>query len=153
MRLFDCRAIQPLAQHINYAALVKQSSHMSPKSRQMVVTSALPYANGPIHIGHLLGYTQADIWVRFQKLRGHQCTFICADDTHGTPIMLKAQELGITPEALIAESKVAHENDFNDFIIHFDHYHSTHTDECREMTELIYNRLNAANLRQVDFLF
>lgn len=112
-------------------------------ARKILVTSALPYANGPIHIGHLLEYIQTDIWTRFQKQRGHSCTYVCADDTHGTPIMLKAQELGITPEQLIAEVKKDHEADFEAFYVNFDHYHSTHSDESREFTELIYNRINA----------
>jgi len=115
---------------------------MTDLSRKILVSSALPYANGPIHIGHLLEYIQTDIWVRFQKHRGHQCIYVCADDTHGTPIMLKAQELGITPEQLIADVKKDHEKDFDAFLIEFDNYHSTHSDENREMTELIYNRLN-----------
>jgi methionyl-tRNA synthetase len=113
-------------------------------ARKILVTSALPYANGPIHIGHLLEYIQTDIWTRFQKQRGHNCTYVCADDTHGTPIMLKAQELGITPEQLIADVKKDHEADFEGFAVNFDHYHSTHSDESRELTELIYNRINAA---------
>lgn len=117
---------------------------MTNSPRKILVTSALPYANGPIHIGHLLEYIQTDIWVRFQKQNGNQCTYVCADDTHGTPIMLKAQELGITPEELIAASQKDHQADFDDFLINFDHYHSTHSDESREMTELIYNRLNEA---------
>ena len=111
--------------------------------RKILVTSALPYANGPIHVGHLLEYIQTDIWTRFQKQRGHCTTYVCADDTHGTPIMLKAQELGITPEQLIADVKKDHEADFDDFYVNFDHYHSTHSDESRELTELIYNRINA----------
>jgi len=117
---------------------------MTDSLRKILVSSALPYANGPIHMGHLLEYIQTDIWVRFQKQRGHECIYVCADDTHGTPIMLKAQELGITPEQLIAESKIDHQTDFDDFLIEFDNFHSTHSDENREVTELIYNRLNAA---------
>jgi len=117
---------------------------MTDPIRKILVSSALPYANGPIHIGHLLEYIQTDIWVRFQKQRGHQCTYVCADDTHGTPIMLKAQELGITPEQLIAQSQKDHLADFDDFMVAFDNYHSTHSKENQEMTELIYNRLNAA---------
>jgi len=117
---------------------------MTDPKRKILVSSALPYANGPIHIGHLLEYIQTDIWVRFQKQRGHECIYVCADDTHGTPIMLKAQELGITPEALIAKSQIDHEADFDEFLVEFDNYHTTHSDENREMTELIYNRLNAA---------
>jgi len=129
---------------------------MTNSLRKILVSSALPYANGPIHIGHMLEYIQTDIWVRFQQHRGNQCIYVCADDTHGTPIMLKAQELGITPEQLIAESKQDHQSDFDDFMINFDQYHSTHADENREMTELIYNRLNAAghiNKRTISQLF
>ena len=81
-------------------------------SRRILVTNALPYANGPIHIGHLLGYIQADIWVRFQRLIGNECHFVCADDAHGTPIMLKAQQLGMTPEAMIDEMNIAHQKRF-----------------------------------------
>ena len=109
--------------------------------RNILVTSALPYANGAIHLGHLVEYIQTDIWVRFQKLRGHNCTYVCADDAHGTAIMLKAQELGITPEEQIARVKSDHERDFADFLIDFDNYHSTHSDENRQLSEYIYNRL------------
>ena len=104
---------------------------MSPKPRQIVVTSALPYANGPIHIGHMLEYVQTDIWARFQKLRGHECTYVCADDAHGTPIMLRAQAEGITPEALIERMHKEHLQDFTDFGVAFDNYYSTHSDENR----------------------
>jgi len=114
---------------------------MSPDSRQIVVTSALPYANGPIHIGHLLEYIQTDIWVRYQKLRGHECIYVCADDAHGTPIMLRAQAEGVTPEVLIERMKIEHEQDFSDFAIEFDNYYSTHSDENRYFAELIYTRL------------
>ena len=109
--------------------------------RNILVTSALPYANGAIHLGHLVEYIQTDIWVRFQKLRGHNCTYVCADDAHGTAIMLKAEELGITPEEQIARVKSDHERDFADFLINFDHYHSTHSDENRQLSDYIYNRL------------
>ena len=104
---------------------------MPTATRKILVTNALPYANGPIHIGHMLGYIQADIWVRFQKLRGHECHYVCADDAHGTPIMLKAQQLGIAPEQMIADMNAAHQADFADFHVAFDHYHSTHSDENR----------------------
>ncbi|RWU12096.1 methionine--tRNA ligase [Pseudidiomarina gelatinasegens] len=114
---------------------------MPTATRKILVTNALPYANGPIHIGHMLGYIQADIWVRFQKLRGHECHYVCADDAHGTPIMLKAQQLGIAPEQMIADMNAAHQADFADFHVAFDHYHSTHSDENRELAELIYTRL------------
>ncbi|MCL4409838.1 MAG: methionine--tRNA ligase [Gammaproteobacteria bacterium] len=110
-------------------------------SRRILVTNALPYANGPIHIGHLLGYIQADIWVRFQRLIGNECHFVCADDAHGTPIMLKAQQLGMTPEAMIDEMNIAHQKDFADFAVSFDNYHSTHSSENRELATLIYTRL------------
>ncbi|WP_240642694.1 methionine--tRNA ligase [Idiomarina mangrovi] len=117
---------------------------MSANSRKILVTNALPYANGPIHIGHMLGYIQADIWVRFQKLRGHECHYVCADDAHGTPIMLKAQQLGIAPEQMIADMQQAHQADFADFQVAFDNYHSTHSDENRACAELIYKRLRSA---------
>ncbi|MBY5991557.1 methionine--tRNA ligase [Ferrimonas balearica] len=114
---------------------------MATESRKMLVTCALPYANGSIHLGHMLEHIQADIWVRFQKLRGHHCTFVCADDTHGTPIMLTAQKLGMTPEAMIAKVAEEHKADFADFLIDFDNYHSTHSDENRELASEIYTRL------------
>lgn len=111
----------------------------------MLVTCALPYANGSIHLGHMLEHIQADIWVRYQRMRGHQVHFICADDAHGTPIMLKAQQLGITPEAMIAAVSKEHQTDFAGFNISFDNYHSTHSDENRELAELIYGRLKAGD--------
>lgn len=107
----------------------------------MLVTCALPYANGSIHLGHMLEHIQADIWVRYQRMRGHQVHFICADDAHGTPIMLKAQQMGITPEEMIAAVSKEHQADFAGFNISFDNYHSTHSDENRELAELIYGRL------------
>jgi methionyl-tRNA synthetase len=113
--------------------------------RKILVTSALPYANGSIHLGHLVEYIQTDIWTRFQKMRGHECYYVCADDAHGTAIMLKAEQLGITPEELIAQVKAEHEADFSDFLVEFDNYYSTHTDENREMSSLIYNRLRDNN--------
>ena len=94
-------------------------------NRRIVVTSALPYANGDIHLGHLVEYIQTDFWVRFQKLRGHECVYICADDTHGTPIMIRARKEGITPEQLIARSHEIHLKDFSDFQIAFDNYYTT----------------------------
>jgi len=109
--------------------------------RKILVTSALPYANGSIHLGHLVEYIQTDIWVRFQKMRGHECTYICADDAHGTAIMLKAAQNGISPEEQIANVKAMHEQDFSDFLIEFDNFHSTHSDENRELSEHIYQRL------------
>lgn len=117
--------------------------------RSLLVTSALPYANGAIHLGHLVEYIQTDIWVRFQKLVGNQATYVCADDTHGTPIMLRAEKEGITPEALIARVHNEHLRDFTGFNIHFDLYHSTHSDENRECAETIYRNLQAAGLIEV----
>ena len=111
--------------------------------RKILVTSALPYANGAIHLGHLVEYIQTDIWVRFQKMRGHECTYVCADDAHGTAIMLKAEQNGITPEAQIANVKAEHERDFEDFLVNFDNFHSTHSAENKELSELIYSRLVA----------
>ncbi|WP_198263424.1 methionine--tRNA ligase [sulfur-oxidizing endosymbiont of Gigantopelta aegis] len=109
--------------------------------RKILVTSALPYANGSIHLGHLVEYIQTDIWVRFQKMQGHECYYVCADDAHGTPIMLRAQSEGITPEKLISDTSKEHQADFKDFSIAFDNFHSTHSDENRELSETIYNRL------------
>jgi methionyl-tRNA synthetase len=129
---------------------------MADNKRQILVTNALPYANGPIHIGHMLGYIQADIWVRYQKMRGHDCHFVCADDAHGTPIMLKSQQLGITPEAMIAQMSSEHQADFADFGVRFDHYHSTHSEENRELASLIYTRLRDnghINTRTIEQLF
>jgi methionyl-tRNA synthetase len=114
---------------------------MSSASRKILVTCALPYANGSIHLGHMLEHVQADIWVRFQRMRGHNIHFICADDAHGTPIMLKAQQLGITPEEMIAAVSEEHQTDFAGFKISFDNYHSTHSDENRYFSELIYTKL------------
>jgi len=112
--------------------------------RKIVVTSALPYANGPIHIGHLVEYLQTDIWVRFHKMCGNQCLYFCADDTHGTPIMISARAAGITPEELIGNVHKEHIADFDRFYIEFDNYYSTHSPENRSFSELIYNRLNEA---------
>lgn len=109
-------------------------------TRHILVTSALPYANGPIHLGHLLEYIQTDIWVRFQKLCGHHCIYVCADDAHGTAIMLRAEKLGITPEELIAQVEKEHKADFDSFLIEFDRYYSTHSEENRILSNLIYER-------------
>ena len=95
--------------------------------RRILVTSALPYANGAIHLGHLVEYIQTDIWVRFQKMRGHECYYVCADDAHGTAIMLKAEESGETPEGLIERVNAEHRADFESFYIGFDNYYSTHS--------------------------
>jgi len=110
--------------------------------RRILVTSALPYANGELHLGYMLETIQTDIWVRFQKMMGNECYYVCADDAHGTPIMLKADEMGIEPETLIEKVKIRHQADLDDFHIDFSQYHSTHSKENREISELIYNRLN-----------
>jgi len=112
--------------------------------RQILVTSALPYANGPLHLGHIIEAVQTDVWVRFQKMQGHDCLYVCAEDTHGTPIMIKAQTEGVTPEALIARVAEEHRADYRDFLIGHDHFHSTHSDENRYFTDLMFERLNAA---------
>ncbi|MFR0716881.1 methionine--tRNA ligase [Enterobacterales bacterium BD_CKDN230030183-1A_HGKHYDSX7] len=112
--------------------------------RQILVTSALPYANGSIHLGHMLEYIQTDMWVRFQKLRGNQCIYVCADDAHGSAIMLRAEKEGITPEQLIADVQAEHSADFADFLVDFDNFHSTHCEENRELSTLIYTRLKDA---------
>ncbi|MGB5856138.1 MAG: methionine--tRNA ligase [Oceanisphaera sp.] len=114
---------------------------MAIEPRKILVTCALPYANGSIHLGHMLEHIQADIWVRYQRMRGHTVHFICADDAHGTPIMLKAKQLGIDPEQMIAAVQKEHEADFERFNIGFDNYHTTHSSENREFAELIYGRL------------
>ena len=116
------------------------------KKREILVTSALPYANGPIHLGHMLEYIQTDLWVRFQRLCGHDCHYVCADDAHGSPIMLKARELELAPETMITTVKQEHLRDFNGFLISFDNYHSTHSEENREFSELIYSRLKKQGL-------
>jgi methionyl-tRNA synthetase len=112
--------------------------------RKILVTSALPYANGSIHLGHLLEHIQTDVWTRFQRMRGHQCISVCADDAHGTPVMLKAQELGITPEQMVAQTRAEHHQDLLDFHVEYDNYYVTHSDENKELCELVYNRLNDA---------
>jgi methionyl-tRNA synthetase len=116
------------------------------KTRKILVTSALPYANGPLHLGHLVEYIQTDIWVRFQKMQGHECYYVCADDTHGTPIMLRAEKEGVTPEQLIARMSGEHQRDFAGFHIGFDNYYSTHSDETRRYAEDIYAKLKQAGL-------
>jgi methionyl-tRNA synthetase len=114
------------------------------KQRKILVTSALPYANGSIHLGHLLEHIQTDIWTRFQRMRGHECYSVCADDAHGTPVMLKAQELGITPEQMVSQTRDEHHQDLLDFSVVYDNYHVTHSDENKQLCELVYNRLNEA---------
>jgi len=112
--------------------------------RQILVTSALPYANGSIHLGHMLEYIQTDMWVRFQKLRGNQCIYVCADDAHGSAIMLRAEKEGITPEQLIANVQAEHSTDFADFLVDFDNFHSTHAEENRALSSHIYLKLRDA---------
>ena len=112
--------------------------------RKIVVTSALPYANAPIHIGHLVGYLQTDIWVRFQKMCGNQCFYFWADDTHGTPVMISARKQGIKPEELIERMQKEHKTDFENFFIEFDNYYSTHSSENQKFSEQIFNALNKA---------
>ncbi len=112
------------------------------KKRRILVTSALPYANGSLHLGHLVGYIQTDIWVRWQKLNDQECYYICADDAHGTPIMIKDRQLNIEPTELIAQMKQEHELDFADFHLEFDQYHTTHSEENRVLSEFIFEQLN-----------
>ena len=113
--------------------------------RKILVTNALPFANGPIHLGHLLGYIQADIWVRFQRMLGNKVAYVCADDTHGTAIMLSAEKANVTPEELIARVNQEHARDFADFHVDFDIYYTTHSDENRELASMIYGRLKDAD--------
>ena len=113
------------------------------QKRKILVTSALPYANGSIHLGHMVEHIQTDIWVRFQKLRGHDCRYCCADDTHGTPVMLAAQKLGVQPEDMIARVREEHLADFTGFLIGYDNYYSTHSPENKELSEKIYLALKA----------
>ncbi|MFT6701899.1 MAG: methionyl-tRNA synthetase [Pseudomonadales bacterium] len=112
--------------------------------RRILTTSALPYANGSIHLGHLLEHIQTDIWTRFQRMRGHECYSVCADDAHGTPVMLKAQELGITPEQMVAQTRDEHHQDLIDFNVDYNNYYVTHSEENKALCELVYNRLNDA---------
>ncbi|MDE2441663.1 MAG: methionine--tRNA ligase [Betaproteobacteria bacterium] len=118
-------------------------------SRKILVTSALPYANGAIHLGHLVEYIQTDIWVRYQKMAGNKCWYVCADDTHGTPIMLRAEKEGITPEQLIERVHGEHYRDFSGFLVGFDNYYSTHSPETRECANEIYLKLRDAGLIEV----
>lgn len=127
-----------------YFIIPAKQQNMTSKSstnRNILVTSALPYANGAIHLGHLVEYIQTDVWARFQRLRGNKCYYVCADDAHGTPIMLRARADGISPEELIAATQKEHEADFADFLIDFDNYYSTHSDENKEFAESIYLKL------------
>lgn len=115
-------------------------------TRKILVSNALPYANGAIHLGHLLGYIQADIWVRFQRMQGHTIHYVCADDTHGTPVMLSAEKAGVTPEQFIAKMQSEHVRDFSGFHVEFDNYYTTHSDENRELAYDIYGKLKAKDL-------
>ncbi|MAW29784.1 MAG: methionine--tRNA ligase [Gammaproteobacteria bacterium] len=131
-------------------------SHYQTDSRRILVTSALPNANGSIHLGHLLEHIQTDIWVRFQRMCGNECIYVCADDTHGAATMLRAEELGTTPEELIDDVRLEHEQDFKDFLISHDNYYSTHSEENREYSSLIYERLKSAGkilTREVEQLY
>ena len=116
------------------------------EKRSILVTSALPYANAPLHLGHILEHTQTDIWVRYQKLYGNNCTYVCADDAHGTPIMLRAEELKITPEELIASVYDEHKSTFESFRISHDNYHTTHSEENKILSERIFNSLKSKDL-------
>ena len=120
--------------------------------RRILVTNALPYANGDIHLGHLVGYIQGDVWCRFQRMIGNECHFVCADDAHGTAIMLRAKADGISPEQLIDEVNHAHQQDFKSFAVDFDHYHSTHSSENKELSEFIYHQLDEKNLIERKFI-
>lgn len=117
-----------------------------PEKRKIIVTAGLPYANGDIHIGHLVEYIQTDIFVRFQKLVGNDCVYICGDDTHGTPIMISARNAGVTPEEMIARVHREHSKDFADFYVGFDNFHTTHCDENREFSEYIYSKMKENGL-------
>ena len=119
------------------------------EKRNILVTSALPYANSPLHLGHIFEHTQTDIWVRYQKLVGNKCTYVCADDAHGTPIMLKAEELEVKPEQLIARIYESHIKTFNSYNIKHDNYHTTHSEENRILSERIFNELNEKGLIEV----
>ncbi|MFT5138667.1 MAG: methionyl-tRNA synthetase [Lysobacterales bacterium] len=123
----------------------QESKAMTDKKRRILLTSGLPYANGAIHLGHMLEYIQTDIWARFQRACGHECYFAWADDAHGTPIMLSAQKAGISPQELVESMIQDHQRDFQDFGLSYDHYSSTHFDSNREMVELIWSRLKDGN--------
>ena len=129
---------------LRWHALIEpfEYTRMNTPRRKILVTSALPYANGPIHLGHMVEYIQTDIWARYQRLRGRECYFVCADDAHGTPIMLKAQAEGVAPEELIETVYAQHRRDFDDFGVSFDNYYTTHSEENRELAEFIYTQLD-----------
>lgn len=114
---------------------------MPQNKNPILITCALPYANGSLHIGHLVEHIQADIWVRFQKMQNCQCFFICGDDAHGTAIMLSAKQRGITPEQLIEQMRAEHQQDLADFQVEYDNYHTTHSAENKALAEMVYARL------------
>ena len=116
------------------------------KQRKIIVTQALPYANASLHLGHILEAVQTDIWVRFQNQLGNECLFFCADDTHGTPVMLKAKELGISPEELVSKVRAEHMATYGAYDINFTNYHTTHSDENKKFSELIYKSALENNL-------
>jgi len=118
---------------------------MSNNHRKILVTAALPYANGSLHLGYMVEAIQADIWVRFQRLIGNTCHFVCGDDAHGTPIMLRAEKLGLSPEELIGRIKEEHEQDLKDFNIALDNFHTTHSEENKRFASEIYQRLVKKN--------
>src|SRR5476649_949787 len=109
-----------------------------PAKRKILVTNALPYANGQIHLGHMVGYIQADIWVRLQKMQGHDCLYVCGSDCHGTPIMISAEKMGISPETMIEKISADHVKDFSDFAVDFDNYYGTHSEENHEIVDMIF---------------
>lgn len=112
----------------------------SKKDRKILVTNALPYANGQLHLGHLVGFIQTDIWTRFLRMQGHSCAYICGSDSHGTPIMIQAEKLGITPEVLVEQMRQSHEKDCADFFVEFDNYYTTHSSENKELVETVFKR-------------
>src|SRR5690606_41401974 len=122
----------------------RRSSREVTAKRKILVTSALPYANDSLHIGHIVEYVQTDVWVRFQRMRGHTCYYVCASDAHGTPTMLRAEREGIPPETLIERVSAEHRRDFATFRISVDNYLTTHADEDAELTREMYSRLDAA---------
>ena len=126
------------------AGIPRNGPHRAmPAQRRILVTSALPYANGPLHLGHMIEQIQTDIWVRFQRLRGHACTYVCASDAHGTPVMLRAEREGLTPEQLIERIQASHRADSAGFLVSCDNFYTTHSPENRHFAELIYTRLAA----------
>ena len=132
---------QNMTNQSNSGTVSGTASSTAANQRRILVTSALPYANGPLHLGHLLEHIQTDIWCRYQRARGHECHYVCADDTHGTAIMLRAEQQGISPEQLIESIHAEHTQDFHDFLISHNNYHSTHSDENRDYSSQIYQQL------------